>query len=87
VGGVGLMRGGDVCARQGGLPLLASRYVRICLKELVELEDRPDPAPTASRKNENRNWVLSKPDNENFQSNQPGLIISYMLEHYRVKSL
>ncbi|MFA7562682.1 MAG: hypothetical protein WCY70_04505 [Methanoculleus sp.] len=53
------------------------------MKKLVELENRPDPAPTSSRKSENRNRALSKPDNENFQLNPPRLIISYMLEHYR----
>ena len=56
--------------------------IRMRLKELVEPEDRPDPAPTSSRKSKTRNRALSKPDNECFQLNPPRLIISYMLEHY-----
>jgi len=56
--------------------------IKMCLTELVELENRPDPAPTSSRKSENRNRALSKSDNENFQLNPPRLIISYVLEHY-----
>ncbi|MFA7563569.1 MAG: hypothetical protein WCY70_09010, partial [Methanoculleus sp.] len=56
--------------------------IRMCLTELVELENRPDPASTSSKKSENRNRALSKPDNEKFQLNPPRLIISYILEHY-----